>query len=356
MKKLLFVKHANSSFIKADQVILEKSYWVIPFLINQKKSPFHFFFRMLALIVFVVRNAFGTIAMVTWFGDYHSAVLTFFGKLLRIKVIIFAGGQESICYPELRKGVFFKKLRGICVKYALRNATLIIPNHASLIYHENHYYRDDGKKDGIRFYVHGIKTPMVIIPNGIDVDKFQMESCGTKQGNAILTVGTMNSSYDFVNKGFDLFIEMARKNPDLDFTIIGVKRQFTDWLEEQFQISKMPNLRIIFSYCPDEILINEYNRAKVFVQASITEGMPNTLSEAMLCKCIPVGSNVNGIPDAIGETGVIVYRRDVNELVAAVRKALTMNTGELARQHVLENFTLQHREAKILALFSEILR
>ncbi|MEI7983935.1 MAG: glycosyltransferase, partial [Bacteroidota bacterium] len=80
---------------------------------------------------------------------------------------------------------------------------------------------------------------------------------------------------------------------------------------------------------------------------------PNTLSEAMLCECVPVGSDVNGIPDAMGETGIIIRHRHVEELEHAVRKALTFNSGAAARQHVLNNFTLLQREEKLLKLLSE---
>lgn len=293
--------------------------------------------------------------MVTWFGDYHSAVMVFLGRLLRIPVIIFAGGQEAICYPELRKGVYFKRWRGRCVKYALRHATRIIPNHKSLIYHENFYYTPEGKRDGMKYHVARLETPMTIIPNGIDTTKFYRDEAITREPLRVLTVGTMSSTADFLNKGFDLFTDMARRNPDLQFTLIGIKQQFMPWIEENYHISSVPNLEVILSFVPDEVLFKNYNKAKVFVQASITEGMPNTLNEAMLCECIPVGSNVNGIPDAIGVAGIIVMHRDVAELEQAVRKALTLATGPTARQQVLSNFTFTLREERLLAVMKEIL-
>ncbi len=354
MKKILYVKHADSSFVLSDQRILELRYRVIPFLINQKKSGFYFAARMLNLCFFLLFNAPGSAAMVTWFGDYHAALMVFFGKLLHVKVIVFAGGQEAVCYPELGKGVYLKKWRGRFVRYALRNASMIIPNHKSLIYHENHYYTNDGKKDGIKYYIPGIMTPMIIIPNGIDTAKYFRDPGIEKDSLQVLTVGTMSGKADFMNKGFDLFIEMARRNPGLKFTLIGIRKQFLPWIEDNYRISSVPNLKVICSFCPDHILFEAYNRAKVFVQASITEGMPNTLNEAMLCECIPVGSNVNGIPDAIGGTGIIVMHRDVAELEEAVRSALRLNTGVKARERVLSNFTFALREERILHLFNNL--
>jgi glycosyltransferase involved in cell wall biosynthesis len=352
MKKILYIKHADSSFILSDQRILEKRFRVVPFLINQKKSGIYFARRMINLVFFLLFNAGGSAAMVTWFGDYHAAIMVFIGKLLKKKVFIFAGGQEAVCYPELGKGVYQKKWRGRFVKYALRNAFMIIPNHQSLLFHENFYYTPEGKKDGIQFYVPGISTPMTIIPNGIDTSKYFRKQDIKKVPTQVLTVGTMSGNSDFLNKGFDLFTEMARRNPDLNFTLIGIKKKFLPWIEANYHIGSVPNLQVIFSFCPDDVLFEEYNRAKVFVQASITEGMPNTLNEAMLCECIPVGSNVNGIPDAIGDTGQIVMQRDVSLLEAAVRRALQMETGAQARARVLEHFTFGLRESRVLNLFT----
>ena len=354
-KRILYVTHVRIAFFALDQKMLSEKYEVIPYFMDTKPSGASYMLNLAALALYILWNARKIDAMITWFGDYHSAVMSFFGKLLGKKVVIFAGGQEAISYPELHKGVYQKKWRGRIVKYALCNATHVVPNHASLLYHENYYYTPDGKKDGISYYIPDFKTPVTIIPNGMNTDSYFRDPRIKKEQDRVLTVGSMGSTYDFINKGFDLFTELARRNPDLNFTLIGVRRQFLPWMEATYHVSSIPNLELVFFYCRDEDLFENYNRAKVFVQASITEGMPNTLSEAMLCECIPVGSNVNGIPDAMGGTGVIVYRRSVEELELAVRKALAMNSGAAARKHAMENFTYAIRKEKLLALLEKIL-
>jgi glycosyltransferase involved in cell wall biosynthesis len=334
---------------------LEKHYRVRPFLINQKKGGVYFIGRIVSMIFFILFNARRTKIMVTWFADYHAAIMVFLGKILNIKVVIIAGGQEAVCYPELKKGVFYKKFRAKFVRFALRHADLILPNHKSLVYHENYYYDPAGKKDGMKYYVLGLKTKIIVIPNGIETNKFYREPSIPKDPKIILTVGTMNSVYDFLNKGFDLFIALARRNPDLDFILIGIKKQFLPWIEKQYPFYDIPNLTVIYSFCPHEVLFKSYNKAKVFIQASITEGMPNTLCEAMLCECVPVGSNVNGIPDAIGDTGIIVKKRDVVELEVAMHRALELNTGVEARIRIKENFSFDLRENKLISALEGII-
>jgi len=354
MKKILYIKSGNTSFYAIDQAIMEERFTVVPFLLPKNPGGWRFILKMFSLTGFILKHQNNASAFVTWFADYHAAVIVFLGKLLGKKVIIFAGGQEAICYPELKKGVYYKKFRGLCVKYALRNAFHIIPNHKSLIWHENFYYSEDGKKDGIKYYIPDIETPMTIISNGADTSRFYRDASIIKEPDRILTVGTMGGISDFYNKGFDLFIEIARRIPEKKFTLIGFRKEFMPWIELNYKVSEITNLETILYFCLDEVLFSNYNRATVFVQASITEGMPFTLNEAMLCECIPVGSNVNGIPDAIGETGIIVKKRSAGALETAVRQALQLNSGAEARQRALDNFSMPKHREKLLELFEKL--
>jgi len=356
-RTLTYIKPSNSPFIITDQKLLEKHYNIIPFLVKQRGKKSKFFMDLFSLAFFLLRNTGNSEIFICWFGDYHAAIMVLVGRILKKKSIIIAGGQEAICYKELGKGVYLKKIRGWCVKYALRNATLILPNHASLIYHENFFYNPDNPHiDGIRHYIKDIKGEIIVVPNGIDFSRIDRNPEIKKIPNLVLTVGSMNTKADFYNKGFDLFIELSRLHPDKEFVLIGVRKAYLGWIEENFKVSEIKNLLFIPTFCPDEILTDYFNKAKVYLQVSITEGMPVSLGEAMLCECIPVGSNVNGIPDAIADTGVLVYKRDVNELSEALSKAFKLNTGATARKHTLEHFSMAQREEKLIAAIQSIIR
>jgi glycosyltransferase involved in cell wall biosynthesis len=353
--RIIYIKPANSSFILSDQRILEKQFQVIPYLVPRPAKKFLFPLGLLRLFFFLMWNGWRCRAFVCWFGDYHAAVMVFSGKLLRKKTIIFAGGQEAVCYKELGKGVYLNPVRGEFVKYALRNASMLLPNHVSLMYHENHFYQPGNPHiDGINHYVGKVKGVVNVIPNGIDFTRISRDPSIVKDPDLVLTVGTMSSEADFYNKGFDLFIELARRMPERKFVMIGVNRNYMTWMEEKYRPAEVKNLTVIPSYCPDDILKQYFNQAKVYLQISITEGMPVSLGEAMLCECIPVGSNVNGIPDAIGDTGIIVFQREIGALTEAVNKAMTLDTGDQAREHTLSLFSMELREERILKAFSGI--
>lgn len=355
--KLIYIKPNNSSFIRGDEQILAGMFPLKSILLFQAKGNVHYFLNQLKMCFLLLwtgltqRRA----LFVCWFGDYHAALMVFLGKITRSKTVIFIGGQETVCYHELGKGIYRNKFRAFFVRYALRNASLIISNHPSLIYHENFYYNQkEPHIDGVKHYVPGFKTPVSYLNNGIDGRRFVRDVNIPKIENKVLTVGTMSHLGDFKNKGFDMFIEVAARNIQWQFVLIGLHPAYLNWVEENYQVSKISNLTIIPTFCPLEVLMENYNQAKVFVQASITEGMPNTLSEAMLLECIPVGSNINGIPDAIGDTGVVVKHRKVEEIEEAIALAMQMNSGHKARERVLEHFSFEQREASLLQIIGEL--
>ncbi len=353
--QIFYIKPNNSSFIRGDEAILARHFQLSSIVLNQSKGNLVYSLNIFKMCLQLLQKGiFGKAVFVCWFADYHAALMVLFAKITRSKSVIFIGGQEAVCYPELNKGVYRNKIRGRFVSYSLRNASLVIANHKSLIYHENDYYTPEKPHvDGVKHYVKGFRTPFNIVFNGIDSTKFVRDFSISKQENRILTVGTMSHLGDFQNKGFDLFIQVAARKPELNFVLIGLNPAYLNWVEEKFSVSKIENLKIIPSFCPQEILIENYNKAAVFVQASITEGMPNTLSEAMLMGCIPVGSNINGIPDAIGDTGVVVKHRSVDELANAIDKAVMMNTSTAAYQRVVEMFSFEKREKQVIEIFEK---
>ncbi|MBO0773072.1 MAG: GT4 family glycosyltransferase PelF [Actinobacteria bacterium] len=98
-----------------------------------------------------------------------------------------------------------------------------------------------------------------------------------------------------------------------------------------------------------------YAAGHVVVLCSISEGFPYTLIEAMTCGRACVATDVGGIPEALGDTGLIVAPRSPEALAEACRAlladhALRRRLGAAARQRALDFFTVD----RAISNFEEI--
>lgn len=361
-KKILFIKnlYQNPKFITNDLEILSKEYSVKLLNFKSRRNAL-IIFSLLYQFIYLLFNIWKFDLVYIWFADYLSFYPVLFSKIFSIKSIICAGGYEATYIPEINMGVFTnatisKSVRAFCVRFSLRNCTYILPVDETLIEHTNNYIYSDipGKpplKDGIKNFIPGIKTNFQTMYLGYDPELFKKPE-GIKKENSVVSAGLIVNDDEFRRKGFDLLIEAAKLMPDVQFTLIGLDEENL----AKVNTSVTPNVRLL-GIVPYSKLIEEYASAKVYAQFSMFEGMPSSICEAMLCECIPAGSNVNGIPKIIGETGIIIDKRDVNEVVNALKLALAfpMSKGTQARNRIKKLFSYEQRETQLLSLTRFIL-
>ncbi|WP_245872144.1 GT4 family glycosyltransferase PelF, partial [Streptomyces alboverticillatus] len=95
-----------------------------------------------------------------------------------------------------------------------------------------------------------------------------------------------------------------------------------------------------------EDIRDAYAAGNVVMLSSISEGFPFTLIEAMSCGRATVSTDVGGVREAVGDSGLVVPPRDAPSMA---RAALTLlrdpglraRMGEAARLRVIEQFTLR---------------
>jgi glycosyltransferase involved in cell wall biosynthesis len=86
------------------------------------------------------------------------------------------------------------------------------------------------------------------------------------------------------------------------------------------------------------------------------EGFPNALGEAMACGCVPIGSNVSGIPELIGDTGLILSEKNVLYLERSIELLLQQDFSAAsmkARNRIETYFLPEHRLSKMKAVFAQ---
>ncbi|MBV2356272.1 GT4 family glycosyltransferase PelF [Streptomyces sp. J2-1] len=115
---------------------------------------------------------------------------------------------------------------------------------------------------------------------------------------------------------------------------------------------------VVFEGRVDDIR-DAYEAGNVVMLSSISEGFPFTLIEAMSCGRATVSTDVGGVREAVGDTGLVVPPRDPG---AMARAAVTLLTdparrramGEAARLRVVEQFTLRQTIDTFRGIYLEL--
>src|SRR5690606_12191600 len=116
----------NSSFILKDQSILEKNFITRPYRINTS-TPIKYFFATIKLILFLIFVSWQYDVFYIRFADWHTAFIAFFKRLFKKKLCVVIGGYDVAAIPEINYGGHLNKIRSKFIKYALYNATCLLP-------------------------------------------------------------------------------------------------------------------------------------------------------------------------------------------------------------------------------------
>jgi glycosyltransferase involved in cell wall biosynthesis len=96
--------------------------------------------------------------------------------------------------------------------------------------------------------------------------------------------------------------------------------------------------------------------ARVFVHPSVEEGMGQAVVEAMLAGVPVVTSDAGGLPEVVGDTGIVVPRNNPAALAAGIRAALAGDHPpvEAARRRAEELFSVANMVKQTLATYANI--
>ena len=343
---LLYFYPLASSFVVQDTRAFQIDYTVkvFSFLPSHKlKLPLSFIRQKL----FLLRNIRSAAILVCQFAGYHSLLPVLFAKMFSKPCLVVVGGTDCVSFPEINYGNLRKPLLAWFTLKSLKWATHISAPSESLIEYEYTYQVFRYPMQGFRYYDPSIKTPCTVIYNGIDTTRFIPEQGIERKRNSFLTVVNFIDQRNYLLKGMDLFIEMARNFPDCRFTIIGN-------LAPGFKVDEPSNVSFI-DFIPNEMLPSKMSEYTFYCQFSVSEGFGVSLAEAMACGCIPLVSKV-GIMDSITEdSGFVLEKYDSTMLKSIISAALNSDTESLslkARQRVVENYSRQKRESAFQQLMN----
>ena len=345
--KLLYFHAGKSSFVIKDIEILQEKYNVIDFFFDTSDKK-KYLFLFTKQVGFTLANIFGAKLIVCQFAGHHSFLPILFSKIFFKKSIVVAGGTDCVSFPSIGYGNFNNKLLARTTAFSFKSCQLILPVHQTLVEYDYTYQPNDFKKQGYQFFVPGIKTPYEVIHNGYDSQKWFCDS--EKEANSFVTIGAgLGSRFGFNLKGIDLIFEIAPRFPHCTFYIVG-----------GLGIDKpTPSNIILLDKIPNQKLRQFISNKQFYMQLSMSEGFPNALSEGMLCECVPIVSNVGGMPDIVLGNGYILKHKNINELYELVNSALNNfeldKLGKKARQRVVENYTFESRKEQLLLAVNKLI-
>lgn len=320
----------NSPFISAwaarDEKSLSGSYNHLTSFDGFTKSLFTGSMGILALIW---KNRRNETIWIHQSAGHASLIPCLLGPFFGHKNIIIAVGTDSACFPEIDYGHYRKASTRLSTRISFKRADLICPVHESMECYDYDYWDVRHKKQGIKAFIPELETPFFPVPNGYNPANWGIDKKWSERRVDVLCVFSLGARNRSVLKGADLILMVAARCPEIRFRIIG----------EAPKGANLPQNCEVVPNCSLQELRRHYNDARIFVQASITEGFPNTLCEAMACGCFPIGSNVSSIPAIISNYGFVLMKRDSFLLETLISQGI---------EHTKDKDSV-HKQAKISA-------
>jgi glycosyltransferase involved in cell wall biosynthesis len=286
------------------------------------------------------------------FAGYHTIIPVIFAKIFNKPCIIVVGGIDAVSFPSVNYGNFNKFLLSKFTALSFKWCSHIAPISDYLVDSSYTYQDNDFKRQGFLFHVKILETPYTVVYNGFETKHWYAKN-EVRVKNSFLTIAAnLESESRRKIKGIDMVLEAAKVFPQYSFTIIG---SATD----QLNIEVPQNVKVL-PFMPHQELREIYTKHYYYLQLSMSEGFGNTLAEAMLCGCIPIGANAGAIPFIINKNGFILKRKDINELKSVFLQAVEYNRKDEmrtnARQSIIDNFSIDKRSEALYKIINILVK
>ena len=326
--RILFVHNWLSSFIRYDLETLRQKYDVTEMFMTVRRP-----LRLLSIPRLVRTHdlVFG------WFASWHTFWPLLVARCFTKPSILVVGGYDLANLPEIgyghQRGGLERWISHLTMQRATRLVTI------------SEYSRSEAEENAgipgeqIQVIYLGVPDPFGVLPQS---PKHRM----------VLTVGVVKRN-NLRRKGHETFVKAGHLLPDVRFVLVG------DWEDdaiEYLQSIAPPNVTFT-GWVDDEMLLDYYRRASVYVQASLHEGFGLSVAEAMLAGCIPVVTRVGALPEVVGDAGIYLPSNAPEAIAEGIQTGLQMDERRRrqARERILQAFPLAKRKQELLGLVDSLI-
>ena len=206
-----------------------------------------------------------------------------------------------------------------------------------------------------------------LIYNGVELDRFHPPESGRERGilpeafrSAEIVIGTVCALRP--EKRLDVLIRaFARLQPERSgarLVCVGSGAMGEEWKRLAASLGVAPHVHFEPATPDAELWMRACD---IYSLPSELESFPNGLLEAMACGCAVTASDVGGVPEMVGDAGLLFPVGDQDALAAALRE-LADDTGRreelgaAAAERAAEKFSLANNLRATAALYAETLR
>ena len=176
---------------------------------------------------------------------------------------------------------------------------------------------------------------IIVIPNGVNTNKFYPIKSIKQVENSLLYVGRIDErkGVDFLIKSMTL---VKLQNPKVKLFIGGRGKKLFELRKYVKKYNLQNNIKFI-GFIPDTKLNKCYNKVKCVVVPSIFEGFGLTVIEAMAAGAPVIGTDVDGIRTIIrnGKNGYLVEYGDTESLSNMILNVLQNDNSEVIRNELI---------------------
>lgn len=216
----------------------------------------------------------------------------------------------------------------------------------------SHHTKQCMVADGLR------EEDIKVLHNGIDIDAWRAElgravlrnELGIKPDEFLVgTVARIAQQHKDLPTFYRVAAEISRAIPKVKFVIVG-DGHGDEMAKAKRRVAELGMEHSFFFTGHRTDLLDIYTSLDVFLMTSLTEGLPNTVLEAMALRVPVVSTAVAGVPELVdhGETGYLSPIRDVKSLSGQVVRllenpSLREEFGQKARKRIEQDFSFANR-------------